>query len=260
MISIIDVEALGIPTILLPPEDNGPAASSCHRCEAFRPDPQRSCNLQVDPEIHLPSPGFDVNIAYYYNASADNNGPFGYGRTISPNLTAQASGSPAIVTLTRANGAIVSFQDNGSGTFLPQTPGVLNTLVKDTVDSLWKETTPDGMTTAYPLDTTGQITSVVYQQDAAGNTHSFSYSGGLLQTLQDAVGRFVSFSYSGGLLQDIEDWAGRRTTFQYNTLIASPANLLTTVIGPTGCQTGYQYATFTLFSNGLLHVPAVIWR
>src|SRR5207248_9219510 len=84
------------------------------------------------------------------------------------------------------------------------------------------------------------------REDAVGNRHSFSYSAGLPSTIQDTVGRFVTFGYSGGLLQSIQDWAGRRTTFQFDTASASPKNLLTTVIGPTGCQTAYGYATFTL--------------
>lgn len=248
MLDLLSTEELaGIPTLVLPLDESGSRETpACQRCEAFRPDPQISGNLQVDPEIHLPSPGMDVDIAYYYNATSRVNGPFGYGRTASPNLTAQASGSPALVTLTRGNGAIVNFLDNGSGTFVAQTPGVLNSLVKDTVNGLWKETTPDGRVTAYPLNTTGQVTSLVYARDAVGNTHSYTYSGGLLQTIQDAVGRFVTFGYSGNLVQSIQDWAGRRTTFQYNTASASPRNLLTTVIGPTGCQTGYQYGTFAL--------------
>jgi len=139
-------------------------------------------------------------------------------------------------------GAIVSYQDNGSGTFVAQTPGLLNTLVKDSVDNLWKESTPDGRTLAYPLNTTGQITSIAYAQDAIGNTHTLSYSGGLLQTLQDAAGRFVTFGYSSGLLQTIEDWAGRTTSFAYDVASAAPKNLLTTVTGPMGCQT--QYANY----------------
>jgi YD repeat-containing protein len=188
----------------------------------------------------------DIDFAYYYNATSTANGPFGYGRTASPSLTAQASGSPSLVTLTRGNGARVSFLDNGSGTFIAQTPGVLNTLVKDTPNSLWKETTPDGVVSAYPLDTTGQITSLVYAEDAVGNRHTHAYASGLLQTLQDAVGRKVTFGYASGLLQSVQDWADRRTTFQYDTTSASPRNLLTTVTGPTGCQTGYQYSTFTL--------------
>src|SRR5437660_6864060 len=68
----------------------------------------------------------------------------------------------------------------------------------------------------------------------------------MLDTIQDAVGRKVSFGYSGGRLESIQDWADRRTSFQYDTVSASPKNLLTTVIGPTGCQTVYQYSTFTL--------------
>lgn len=252
MIKVLsDEEMASIPVLDLSAILDKPAGSdgSCLHCEAFRPEPQRSGNLQVDPEIHLPSPGFDVDLAYYYNASSSNNGPFGYGRTLSPYLTAQASGSPTLVTLTRDNGAQVSYSLSGSS-YVAQTPGLLNSLVKDTTNSYWKETTPDGMLTAYPLDTAGHLTTVSYIQDAVGNTHTMSYSSGLLQTLEDAVGRVVSFSYSGGLLQTIEDWAGRLTTFQYNTTLASPDNLLTTVTGPTGCQTQYQYSTFTQFSGG----------
>src|SRR5690349_3808224 len=113
-----------LPVMILPEETGGGAhtglssgagEANCLRCEAFRPEPQRSGNLQVDPEIHLPSPGMDVDVACYYNAVSTNSGPFGYGRQLSANLTAQASGSPTIVTLTRANGALVSFQDDGMG-------------------------------------------------------------------------------------------------------------------------------------------------
>jgi YD repeat-containing protein len=248
MLELLSTEELAnIPTLVLPLDESGAAkATACHRCEAYRPDPQASGNLQVDPEIHLPSVGMDLDIAYYYNATSAVNGPFGYSRTASPNLTAQASGSPALVTLTRGNGSLVSFQDNGSGTFVAQTPGLLNRLTKDVANSLWKETTPDGIVTAYPLNTTGQITSLTFAQDAVGNTQTFAYASGLLQTIQDAVGRKVTFGYSGNLLSSIQDWAGRRTTFQYDTATASPLNLLTTVTGPTGCQTAYQYATFTL--------------
>src|SRR5258708_31038854 len=141
----------------------------CRGCAVYRPDPQRSGNLQVDPEIRLPSPGMDVEIAYFYNAAATNSGPFGYGRQLSLNLTALASGSPTIVTLTRANGALVSYQDDGMGNLLAQTPGVLNILTKDVPNSLLKESTPDGFVTAYPLNTTGQISSITYREDAVGN-------------------------------------------------------------------------------------------
>ena len=165
--------------------------------------------------------------------------------------TAQASGSPTLVTLTRGNGALVSYAFNGTS-YVPQTPGCLNSLVQDTTNSYWKETTLDGMLTAYPLNTTGMITSVAYQQDAPGNIHTHSYSSGLLQTIEDSVGRLVTFAYSGGLLSTIQDWANRLTTFQYDTASTAPLNLLTTVTGPTGCQTQYQHATFTQYSGGVI--------
>lgn len=249
MIALVDVENLEQPTVLLPGlEAGGSSGSNCHRCEAFRPAPQLSGNLQVDPEIHLPSPGMDVDIAYYYNsATAQNspflNGPYGYMRSISPAQVAQFYGTGTTnLILQRGNGAIVTFIDDGtsSGTYNAGTPGVVSKVVTDTVNNLLKEITPDGVVTAYPLDIS-YPTSVTYVEDAVGNRHTYSYSSGLLSTIQDAVGRFVTFNYSSGLLQSIQDWAGRRTTFQYDTTTASPRNLLTTIIGPTGCQTGYQY-------------------
>ena len=91
---------------------------------------------------------------------------------------------------------------------------------------------------------------MTYQQDPVGNTLTNIYASGLLQNIQDPAGRLVTFGYSGGLLQSIQDWANRLTTFKYNTASASPLNLLTTMIGPTGCQTQYQYSTFTQWNAG----------
>ena len=124
-----------------------PPPSDCKRCEAFRPDPLPDGNLRVDPEIHLPSIGTDLDIAYFYNSFSEYNGPFGYARTISVNQTIQASGTPTLVTLNRGNGASVSYLYE-SGTYVPQTQGLLNSLVADTINSYWKETTLDGTTTA----------------------------------------------------------------------------------------------------------------
>src|SRR5690349_6149826 len=118
MIQLLDPKQIRqVPTLALARGEDEEALA-CPHCEAFRPDPQLDGNVRLDPEIHLPSPGMDVDIAYFYNGNSTINGPFGYGRTLSTNLTAQASGSPAIVTLTRGSGAVVSFQDNGSGTFV----------------------------------------------------------------------------------------------------------------------------------------------
>ena len=222
-----------------------------------------STATSIDPDITLPSPGMNVEISHYYNSSPLSgapyvNGPYGYNRTISPAQVAQLYNSGQNLIIQRGNGAIATFLNNGSGTFLPGTPGVLNTVVEDNVDDLLLETTPEGITTAYPLDTTGYPTTVTYVQDAVGNRHTFGYSSGLLQTIEDAVGRLVTLGYSGGLLQSIEDWAGRFTTFAYDTHSAAPKNLLTTITGPTGCQTVYEYGQVGSGTNADWTVTGII--
>ena len=112
MIRLLDTDNLALPSLALPGASSPLPPASCllPTCDlAFRPDPKLSGELVVDPEIHLPSPGMDVDIGYFYNASATNNGPFGYARTLSTNQTAQASGSPTVVTLTRGDGARATF-------------------------------------------------------------------------------------------------------------------------------------------------------
>ena len=155
MIALLDMTQLKIPTLSLPPQEPTGSAdaprqdTACHHCDAYRPAPQLSGNLLVNPEIHLPSPGQNLDIAYYYNSATLVgtpliNGPYGYMRTLSPLAVAQLYNGGDSLIIERGNGAIVSFLSNGSGTFLPQTPGVLSTVTEDTVDGLLLETTPAG--------------------------------------------------------------------------------------------------------------------
>jgi YD repeat-containing protein len=256
MLRILDVEALGTGRLVtdLPAADRAPkvsgqagersAASGCARCAAHAPAPQLDGNLRVDPDIHLPAPGMDVDLSFYYNGNSPYNGPYGYGRTISYNLLAQASGSPTIVTFTRGDSGLVSYQYNSvSGQYVAQTEGLFNSLVQDTTDNLWKETTLDGIVTAYPLDTAGHITSATYIQDAAGNIQTLSYSGGRLASIEEPAGRVVTLAYdTNHLLQSVEDWAGRINTLAYDTTTFSGKPVMTKVTGPTGCVTQYQYS------------------
>src|SRR5512143_155012 len=116
MIEILNVEAAGIPTLVLPDgldsQTESSGSGSCHHCASYRPDPQLSGNLQVDPDIHLPSVGLDVDIAFYYNSNAWNGAPFtnaafGYQRTISPAQAAQLYGFPQKnLIIERGNGAV----------------------------------------------------------------------------------------------------------------------------------------------------------
>src|SRR5476649_251643 len=103
MIVLMSEEELATyPVAVLSPEfaSRGPGkGADCRHCDAYRPEPQLSGNLQVDPEIHLPSPGMDVDIAYYFNSSTYPgspfiNGPYGYQRIMSPAMAAQFFGIP----------------------------------------------------------------------------------------------------------------------------------------------------------------------
>ena len=226
MLGIIDVEKLGL--AVLSPQALGlpPApAESCRNCAAYRVAPETDGNLRVDPEIHLPSPGMDVDIAYFYNANtgvlnAPSNALYGYGRTISTQLTAQASGSPIHVTLTRGNGSVANYQLNGSA-YEALTSDSLNTLTTftDSGNAYWKESTLDGHSAVYPYNTAAQLTSITYAADAIGNRHSFVYNGSQkLQNVQDAVGRLVTYNYlaSGsfaGMLDGIKIGPGAAPRF-----------------------------------------------
>ncbi len=226
------------------------SARPCFSCEGYRPHPQGDGNLQVDPEIHLPSPGMDVDIAHYYNSLSTINGPYGYGRTLSTYATARAYGT--LASTTYGSGEAILYQVGLAQTpgYINITPGSRNTLVQDTVNNQWVETTPTGHVRRYPLDTAGNTTTIISEQDAAGNLHSYLYGQGLLVAQVDALGRTVTHSYyADGLLQSIMDWAGRITSFAYDVVTAAPLNLLTTVTGPSGCQTAYQYATFALSTS-----------
>ena len=113
-------------------------------CAIRSSSPQLLGNLQVDPEIVLPSPGMNVEIAYFYDSFSPYNGPYGYGRILSTNLTTQALGSPAIVSMTRGNGGMVIHQADGDG-FISLSPENLNILEQDFVNNQWKEITLRGI-------------------------------------------------------------------------------------------------------------------
>ena len=138
MLNVIDPSSLGITTYRGAHDDEGAAAllppvgasdDGSPQCAAYRPAPAPNGSLQVDPDIYLPSPGLGVLIAQYFNSNAVSPAyPYGLGRTISPNMTAHASGSPLVVTMVRSNGRAVTYQSTGPGQFFSATAPNFNTL------------------------------------------------------------------------------------------------------------------------------------
>src|SRR5579872_3304745 len=98
MFKVIDADAMGYETVSLaelgitvepsplPSWSEPPVGVLPGRSEAYGPAPRLDGSLVVDPEIHLPSPGMDVDIAYFYNSNNSGVALYGLGRTMSADL------------------------------------------------------------------------------------------------------------------------------------------------------------------------------
>ena len=256
MLKVIDPAAQGIETLALSRLGGVDPSNSedCVGCAAWRVGPELDGNLIVDPEIRLPSPGMDVDIAYFYNANSPGASNFGYGRTLSTNLSvdyvAPTTLTHGTLNFNRGNGKVDTYYEAvGIQQFYPVSQGLVNTLAIDTTNSYWKETTQAGVINAYPLVTSGHTSKIAYAQDAVGNVQTFTYDvSGNLTSLTEGAGRKVTFSYNGSSqLSAIQDWAGRITTFSYSTI--GGFGQLTSVTGPTGCVTQYDYNTGGLLTS-----------
>ena len=199
----------------------------------FRPSPDVvTGNLQVDPEIFLPTRGQAIHIQSFYNGLSTDNNAFGYGRTISVNLTL-VENTDGSVTLLRDTGHVDTFRLS-DGSYVPPV-GVFNHLEKQS--NQWVETTPDGSQLIYPLLEMGKTSKIQRFEDRNGNPIQWTYTNGLLTRMTDPAGRHINFSYTNGKLTSITDWASRTTTYSYT------GDDLTKEVGPTGATIGYAYNT-----------------
>ena len=197
----------------------------------FRPSPDIvTGNLQVDPEIFLPTRGPAIHIQSFYNGLSTSNNEFGYGRTISMNLTL-VENTDGSVALLRYTGYVDTFT-HVDGKYVPPV-GVFNHLEKQT--NQWVETTSDGRRFIFPVRAAGETSKIQRIEDRNGNPIQFSYTNGVLTRLTDPAGRHVNFSYTNGKLTSITDWANRTTTYSYT------GDDLTQEVGPTGATITYGY-------------------
>ena len=233
--------------------------ASCTGCAGLHsaPDP--------DDEFYGSSPDLSgtVEVDFIYNSNSPENGAFGYGRTLTTNFALKVEGDTA--TITRGNGSLAKYTRDASSTpssgsgsgsptgsgltrYNPQKVGSRNTLTRSD-DGTWIETAPDGRKMVFVGVIEGQINRMAYAEDSVGNRHTFSYGGdaqNVLTSIADAYGRSTTFGYNAGqtLLTGITDFAGRPTSFEYDTTAIPGKPLLTKIIGPTGCQTRYEYGAF----------------
>ena len=220
-----------------------------------------------DEEAYGSSPDLSgpVEVDFIYNSNSPENGPFGYGRTLTTNFYLKVEGDTA--TVTRGNGSQAKYvrdaqpvAASGSGVPLPSGSGVSspsgvrynpqkvgsrNQLMRFD-DGTWIETAPDGRKMVFTGVVEGQLNRMSYAEDSVGNRHTFSYSGGaknLLTGITDAYGRPTTFNYNPDqtLLMSVTDFAGRPTSFEYDTAAIPGKPLLTKITGPTNCVTKYEY-------------------
>ena len=205
--------------------------SAADNIARFRPSPDVvTGNLQVDPEIFLPTRGPSIHIQSFYNGLSTDNNAFGYGRTISVNLTL-VEHTDGSVALLRDTGYVDTFRLS-DGIYVPPV-GIFTHLEKQT--NQWVETTSDGTRFIYPVLEMGETSKIQRVEDRNGNPIQFTYTNGLLTRMTDPAGRHVNFSYTDGKLTSITDWASRTTTYTYT------GDDLTQEVGPTGATIRYAY-------------------
>ena len=142
-------------------------------------------------------------------------GAFGYGWTgpYSAHLTFGEICRPACVatvTVHQDNGSTVAFE-HPSTTYQPVAMLVQSTLVKEGSEYVF--TLPDQRLMRF--NSTGQLTS---ESDRDGNTLSFAYGSGKLETITDAAGRKIKLAYnSEGLVSSAEDPMGHVVKYTYES-------------------------------------------
>jgi YD repeat-containing protein len=107
--------------------------------------------------------------------------------------------------------------------------------------------------TQITFDSSGNQTATI---DLNGLHTTYSYSSGLLNSIQDPYGNLTTLSYSSGKLSSIQDPAGRLTTFTFT------GNNLTAVQQADGSRVTYTYDSagrMTQRQDPLSHTTSIVY-
>lgn len=197
-------------------------------------------NSAVD--LELPTPGFPLSAARYYESTHTIDGPMGHGWTSS--LTAHLYyatyllAAPNVVqreaNITMPDGARYRFTENSNGTFTAPL-GRYDSLVRNPDESF--DLTLQRTTSKLHFASDGALMS---RTDDYGNLMAHSYdSAGHLERIADQAGsgRFIDVYWGAdGRISDLVDSAARQVTFTYDA-----AGLLRTTTDPLARETHYSY-------------------
>jgi YD repeat-containing protein len=199
-----------------------------------------SGEVTVSQEVLLKAGRFNLSMAFYYRTGSSTVQQYGRGRSASVDCRVFWPASGGLATITYGDFRKAGYTQGGGAFTAIADTGALSTLAY--AAGKFTEYAPDGMRMEYeavagaPADTY-LLTGVI---DRAGWRHTYSYSGGLLSTIEVPGGRKATFTYAAGsptsLLTGLQDWGGRRWTFAYDADRA-----LTTQTEPGGCTSVYRY-------------------
>jgi RHS repeat-associated protein len=207
-------------------------------------DPGRG-QVTIDPDILLKAGRFNLAVNFFYRGGYGADAPYGRDRSASVNCRIFWPASGGVASITYGDFRQAAYTQGGGLFTAVAASGALSTLAY--ASGKFTEYAPDGMRMEYeavagaPTDTY-LLTGVL---DRSGQRHTYSYSGGLLNTIEVPGGRKATFSYAAGsptsLLTGVQDWGNRRWTFQYDA-----DRRLTTFGEPEGCSTGYRYTVMSV--------------
>jgi len=199
--------------------------------------------LLIDPDIVLRAKRFNLQINFFYSSFQGVGTEFGYNRSASTKAYVLSSTSTDVISVVHGDFSVqphrVVGATGGVTSYISYLQsGCTTTVVFD--GTTFKETANDGTQMSYTAQMGVAGDPVTYSlssvKDSVGNTHTYTYLGGVLQSIKVPGGNTVTFNYSAGLVSSIQDWSGRRWSFTYDAntnLILSQA--------PIGCITQYSY-------------------
>ncbi|MEX0871613.1 MAG: DUF6531 domain-containing protein [Aquisalimonadaceae bacterium] len=134
-----------------------------------------------------------------------------------------------VVQLTRPSGAVLRYQQAGSGW---TTLGAHTGRLEQPGDGTWRFIADDDTVERYSAD--GRLLSITARD---GHTRSFDHDGaGRLRGIQDAAGHGLQFAYEGDLLASVTADGDEQHRFAYD-----PAGRLERVQRPDGTARHYHY-------------------
>ncbi len=204
-------------------------------------------------DYNLPGVGENIEINRFYNSIIQYSGLFGFGWSTKYDESLWFY-DDRLLRLNMPDGRAVYFgRQDSTAPFIPLSPGIYGTVVKDNSNNTYTLTFKDGR--VHKFHTNGRLD---WQKDRNGNQTTLTYSGsngtGNLTTITDAFGRTLNIvSNFNGTVEKIYDALGTVNNpiaiYEYDSVNSA---LLKTVTYNDGSKYKFEYDTTTASGKTLL--------